>query len=47
MREAVSVSVFAFEAVFKSQQTSHLIGALALGTLFAVLAITERRHTEG
>jgi low temperature requirement protein LtrA len=39
------LSVFVFEAVFKSQQVSHLVGALALGLLFAVLVVTEHRAT--
>jgi hypothetical protein len=35
--------VFSFEAAFKSEQLSHLLGALALGLLFATLVITEER----
>ena len=37
------VSVFGFEAVFKSESISHLLGALALGALFAALVLTELR----
>ena len=40
---AVWVSVFGLEAIFKSEQLSHLVGALALGLLFAVLVVTEHR----
>ena len=43
MRRGLWVSVFGFEAAFKSQQLSHLLGAIALGLLFAVLVITEER----
>lgn len=42
--QLVWVSVFGFEAVFKSRQFSHLLGALALGALFATLVISEHRN---
>ncbi len=43
MRQYLWVSVFGFEAVFKSAQLSHFLGAIALGLLFATLVITEER----
>ncbi len=43
MREAWCVSVFVCEAVVKSAQLTHLLGAVALALLFTVLVITEER----
>ena len=43
VRRAPWVLVFVAEAAFKSDQLSHLLGAVALGLLFTVLVITEER----
>ncbi|MCU1593988.1 MAG: hypothetical protein JWO12_1380 [Frankiales bacterium] len=43
MRRGLWVVVFVAEAVVKSAQLSHVLGAVALALLFTVLVITEER----